>query len=135
MHILDVQTQYLSHENLASFHVGTPDPHIDNPTIGQRLLVQWSLPSSMEGRKLYLHLLIRLRDHQQQEINFPINRKRGFYIYDLTNQDYFESGGVQTYLAEIRDESCVIASWKHPLWADLILFDFPETESKSETKK
>jgi hypothetical protein len=132
LHRLDVQTQYLSRENLASYHVGTPDPNLDNPIIGQRLLIQWSLcANEIEGQVLFLHLLIRLRDHREQEFDIPITKKWGFYIYDLTNEDYCTSGGVLTYKAEIRNESCVIASWKHPLWANLITFDFAENDSVS----
>jgi hypothetical protein len=123
-HRLTVQTQYLSHETLASYHVGTPDPHLENPIIGQRLLLQWFLTSQdMEGDELFLHLIVRFRNHEEKEIKIPITEKRGFYVYDLTDQDYFATGGVQTYLAEIRKGSCIIASWKHPLWVKLIFFE------------
>lgn len=135
LHRLEVQTQYLSHENLASYHIGTPDPHLDQPIIGQRLLVQWSLCSSdVEGHALFLHLKVRFRNHQEQDIKIPINKKRGFYVYDLTNQNYCESGGILTYLAEIYNESCVLESWKHPLWADLITFDFSQAEQEESEK-
>lgn len=127
LHRLDVQTQYLSHENLASYHVGTPDPRLDNPNIGQRLLVQWSLCSSdFENQPLFLHLTVRLRNHQEQKLKIPIESKRGFYVYDLINQEYFQSGGILTYQVEITNESCVITSWKHPLWAELITLDLPK---------
>src|SRR5262245_39301136 len=92
-HTLDVQTQYLSHENLASYYVGTPDPHLDHPVIGQRLLVQWSLTSEeMAGGPLFLRFIVRFRNHQEKEIKVYIDKRRGYYVYDLVNQDYFESG-------------------------------------------
>lgn len=129
LHPLTVQTQYLSAENLASYYVGTPDPHLDHPTVGQRLLVQWSLSSSeFDNQSLFLHLVIRFRNHQEKEIKVPIETKRGFYLYDVVNQDFCQSGGVLTYFAEIRNESCVVTSWKHPLWANLITFDFSKDQ-------
>jgi hypothetical protein len=136
LHRLDVQTQYLSHENLASYYIGTPDPHLDNPTIGQRLLIQWWLSSrDIENQPLFLHLIVRFRNHQEKEIKIPIETKRGFYIYDLNDQNYCESGGILTYFAEIRNESCIITSWKHPLWANLITFDFSKNDKASDNQE
>lgn len=123
-HRLDVQTQYLSHENLASYYTGTPDPRLNNPTIGQRLLIQWALrPREVKDHTLFLDLTVRFRNHQEQSISVPIYKRRGFYHYELSDQDYRDSGGVQTYHVEIRNETCVIASWTHPLWVKLISFD------------
>lgn len=120
---LNVQTQYLSHEYLASYHVGTPDPHLYDPIIGQRLLIEWSLcAEEFRDQEIFLFIKIRFRNHGEQEIKFPISSKRGTYLYHLANQAYFKSGGILTYYVEIRSSSCVLASWKHPLWADLIKF-------------
>jgi hypothetical protein len=128
LHRLDVQTQYLSHEYLASYHVDTPDPRRYNPIIGQRLLVQWSLcAEEMSGQELFLYLKVRFRNHQEQEVTVPIRTKRGTYLYELVNEAYCQSGGILTYHAEIRNDSCILASWKHPLWRNLIIFDFSET--------
>ncbi len=136
LHHLNVQTQYLSHENLASYYTGTPDPRLNDPVIGQRLLIQWMLRScEMENPPLFLHLVVRLRNHQEKTINVPIEAKRGYYVYDLTNQDFCQSGGILTYYVEIRDASCVIATWKHPLWADLITFDYSKEESASNSQQ
>lgn len=124
LHPLTVQTQYLSHENLASYYVGTPDPHLDHPAIGERLLVQWCLSKcTFEGQELTLRLKIRFHNHKEDEITIPIEKKSGYYLYDLTNEEFCETGGILTYLAEIRNGNCVVESWKHPLWAPLISFD------------
>lgn len=127
-HDIDVQTQYLSHENLASYHIGTPDPHLDNTAIGQRLLIQWSLSSeqmedSNDLSTIFLYLTVRFRNHQEQEIKIPIYEKRGYYLYNLTNEDYCKFGGILTYKVEIQKNECIIASWKHPLWVKLITLD------------
>ena len=128
---LTVQTQFLNRENLASFIIGTPDPSLDNPSIGERLFIQWSLSSpDFDGEDLILNLKVRFRNYQENEINIPIENKRGYYLYDLINQDYCDSGGILTYLAEIRKGDCVIASWKHPLWTPLITFDSKDSDMK-----
>lgn len=129
IHPLTVQTQYLSHENLASFHIGTPDPHLDNPTKGQRLLIQWYLSkSAFEEQDLILQLQIRFHNHTEDKIQIPVTSKRGYYLYDLINDDYCKTGGVLTYLAEIRKGECVVASWKHPLWTPVISFDYDKKQ-------
>lgn len=118
---LSVQTQYLSHESLASYHVGTPDPRLDQPMVGQRLLMQWSLSTrEVETQNVSLYLKVRFRNHQEEEMTFPITSKRGTHLYVLANEEYHQVGGILTYYAEIRNETCVLASWKHPLWTELI---------------
>lgn len=127
---LDVQTRYLSHENLASYYVRTPDPALEHPTIGQRLLIQWSLPKQdFDGEKVQLYLKLRFRNHQEQEIIRTLCKNRGVYLYDLTNQAYCKSGGLLTYRVEIRQGDCVVESWTHPLWTTLIQFDFSENKT------
>lgn len=128
---LDVQTRYLSHENLASYYVRTPDPALECPIVGQRLLIQWSLSKrEFEGKDLQLYLKLRFRNHQEQEITRILCRNQGVYLYDLTNQAYCESGGLLTYHVEIRQGDCVVESWTHPLWTTLIQFDLSENKQE-----
>lgn len=118
---LSIQTQYLSREHLASFHVGTPDPKLNEPVIGQRLLIQWSLPAQeIKSEQLILFLKVRYRNHQEKEVSIPIQNKRGTYLYIIENEEYLQTGGILTYFAEIRSEACVLVTWKHPLWTQLI---------------
>lgn len=133
LHRLTVQTQYLTSENLASFYMNTPDPALTQCVEGQRLLIQWCLPNdSIIGKKLFLHVKIRLRNRRELEQITPLRIRggkytRGFYPYDLTGTDYDESGGILTYKIEILSGDTVIESWEHPLWANLIVF--PEARS------
>lgn len=129
IHRLEVQTQYLTPEYLASDHIGTPDPHLYAPLVGQRLLVQWSLSSKeCEDHPLFLYLKVRFRNHQEKEIRMPIDSKRGHYIY-LVNRDlYCQTNGILTYFAQIQKGSCVLATWRHPLWAELIELNVPTVD-------
>lgn len=128
LHRLDVQTQYLTPDYLASFHIGTPDPRISEPLIGQRLLIQWSLkPEEVRDDNLFLYLKVRFRNHQEDEVIIPVKSKRGTYLYRVNRELYCETRGISTYLAEIRNSTCALARWKHPLWVELIQFHYPDT--------
>lgn len=135
LHRLEIQTQYLTPEYLASFHVGTPDPHLYHALIGERLLIQWSLSmQEVQENELSLYLKVRFRNHQEQEVKVPITTKRGTYIYQVNHEFYCQTGGILTYYAEIQSPSCVLASWKHPLWVELIKFNIPDSEKESSNK-
>lgn len=121
---LSVQTQYVSQENLASFHVGTPDAEKRCPAIGQHLLIEWSIPSGcLFSNNLTLKLKVRFKNHQEEEHTVNLKNRKGTYIYKLLNEKFFESGGIFTYKIEIWSDECVLDAWNHPLWADLITLD------------
>lgn len=133
-HRLEVQTQYIGEESLASFVVATPDPRIANPPIGQRLLIQWWLDQSeWQKNSCYLALRVRFRNHQECEQKIAIDRAKGYCLYQVQGALFRQTGGVITYLAEIiqlsKNEGAdqteerteeVIARFQHPLWKTLI---------------
>lgn len=120
---LNVQTQYLTHENLASFYVGTPDPQLDHPIIGQKLMIQWSLPKAYVNQDVRIKLKVRFRNRKEEEIFFPLNHRRGSYVYSLLEKAYCETEGILTYKADLLVDGCEVDSWVHPLWTDLITFE------------
>lgn len=128
LHRLNIQTQYISRESLASYRVGTPDPRLNCPFLGQRLLVQWSLfPKEIASEPLSLHLKVRFRNHEEEEVEISINRKRGTYLYVIDKEKFCQTGGIRTYIAEIRNSQGAIETWKHPLWTDLIQLNIPSS--------
>lgn len=124
--ILTVQTEYLSHENLASFHVGTPDPRLKNPTLGQKLIVNWSIPHWSELTPYELSIKIRFKNGTSAEETIPVCRASGTYVYALLNEDYFSRGGFKTYVASITFDGVIIDEWRHQLWATVI--EIPEND-------
>lgn len=127
VHHLNVQTQYITQENLASYYVGTPDPEKNCPTIGQRLLIEWSLPKDdLCGRDLKLNLKIRFRDKTEDEMRLPIQEKSGTYLYYVINKKYCQTGGIATYKADLIADDCILETWQHPLWSELITFQIPQ---------
>ncbi len=118
--ILMVQTDYLSHENLASFHVGTPDPRLRNPPLGQRLIVNWSIPHWNQLTPYTLTVKIRFKNGTSTEENLEIHKSKGTYVFSLLNEEYFAREGFKTYIATIKSDGAVLEEWRHQLWANLI---------------
>lgn len=127
--ILTVHTDYLSHENLASYRVGTPDPTLNNPPIGQRLIISWSVPCEyMEFADLHLLVTMRFRNREQLVQKVELLKASGIYVYAMINDDYFEKGGILTYKVELFGDEQLLDVWLHQLWVELIVFEEqPET--------
>ncbi len=122
-HRLNVQTQYISREDIASFYVGTPDAEKDCPTIGQRLLIEWMIPKEyLCYPDLKLILKVRFKNRKEEESSMSIKDKKGTYLFYVVNDKFCETGGISTYKVEIRAGQCILDSWLHPLWMDLITF-------------
>lgn len=120
---LVVQTQYFSHENLASFYVGTPDPLQNDPPVGQSLLIFWKLGCEYSDDKdITIKYTIRFRDKNEIQDSFKVTRSRGYFTYSLYNDDYFKKGGIQTYKVDLLIDDVVIEEWRQHLWKELIKF-------------
>ncbi len=118
---LEVQTQYITQEYLASTHVGTPDPLQFELLAGQRLLIQWSLGKKEACEKpLFLQIKARFRDHTDKEVWIPLESLRGFYLFKIETEEYIRTKGILTYCVRIQNEHSIIAEWKHPLFVDWI---------------
>ena len=126
-HPLEVQTQLMTHAYLASYRVGTPDPRLDEPMRGQRLLVHWSLPEKeFIAGETELKMRIRFRNHEEKEVFFPLAARHGTYYYDLMDDEFISTKGILTYFAEVKRGDCTLAVWKHPLWTAWISFPSDE---------
>ncbi|MEI8125813.1 MAG: hypothetical protein WCG42_08665 [Parachlamydiaceae bacterium] len=125
---LTVQTDYLSYKNLASYYVGTPDPRMDCPPIGQRLIISWSVWKEMLAcDDLHLEITIRFRNRKEWKENFHILKKRGTYVYTLLNNDYIDKQGILCYKVELVGNGCVIEEWRHQIWTELIEIEHDTT--------
>lgn len=119
---LIVYTDYLSHENLASYHIGTPDPRLNDPPIGQRLLISWSLPPEyLRKESPHLAVMIRFRNREELKLTIDICKSSGTYIYSLLNEEYFEKNGILTYKVDLMTNDEVIEEWRHQLWTELLM--------------
>ncbi len=118
---LSVHTDYLSHRTLASYYVNTPDPMLDNPPIGQRLIVSWSIPKHiLPGNNLYLKIYMRYWNRAEEIKTEPVTRSRGTVVYAIMNEEYIETRGIMSYKVELIDNGQVISEWKHQVWTEVV---------------
>lgn len=118
---LIVYTDYVDVTELASYHVDTPDPKLNCPDVGQRLIMAWCLPFEYRDcDDLVLTYTVRLRNHEQFEDSFKLDKKSGYTYYFLKNDEFFNSGGIAAYKVDISDSENILYEWVHPLWVDLI---------------
>jgi len=119
--VLSVHTDYLSHETLASYHVNTPDPRLSNPSIGQRLIISWSVPKDyLNYENLRLKITMRFRTREEVVETVYLAKKSGTVVYNLLNDDYITTKGILTYKVDLIGGECILEEWRHQIWTDLI---------------
>ena len=122
--VLTVYTDYLSHETLASYHVNTPDPRLNNPSIGQRLIISWSVPKNyLSLDNLHLKITVRFRTREEMVELVSLRKKSGTFVYTLLNEDYIYTRGILTYKVDLIGGDCLIEEWRHQIWTDLITLE------------
>jgi hypothetical protein len=118
---ISVQTHYLSRSNLASFYIGTPDPQLHFPLVGQRLLMEWSLPKTyLDYLNLRFHIVVRFGDRSELVEWLPVQVRKGYYYYDLRDQAFIDKMGIKTYKVDLFADDQLIETWEHQLWTELI---------------
>ena len=130
---LKVQTNYLSRKNLASYHVNTPDPDLNKPLVGQRILVQWRLPYWIENCD-NPHILLRLRfgNKTDGERIIPIKSSIGHYVFTLLDEEYWANDGIESYQAILYANGDILEKCTHRLWVELIQIGKEQEESLDE---
>ncbi|MGA8164674.1 MAG: hypothetical protein WB791_06575 [Waddliaceae bacterium] len=123
--VLSVYTDYVSCENLASYHVNTPDPCLEHPPFGQRLIVSWALPKGIAKAADAFQLRITIRFGNREEVVkcFVLRKTIGTYLFSLLNEQYREKGGIVTYKIQLLEEGRLVEERRHQLWAELITFE------------
>lgn len=128
---LTVHMDYISHENLASTFVGTPDPLLETALVGQRLIISWWVPlSHVNCRDYEICLKLRYGNKEEATASFSFTGRQGWYVYALTNEEFFDKGGIKTYYVQLYAGDELLDEWKHQLWVDLIEFA-PSDETDS----
>lgn len=133
---ISAHTDYLSHENLASYVIKTPDPLLNNPPVGQRLIVGWSVPRSyLDLDNLHLVVTIRFRNRTETIENLDILRRKGTFIYPVMDQDYFTTRGILTYKIDLMCGEQVLEEWRHQIWTELINVEREEVDLSGQTEQ
>jgi hypothetical protein len=126
---LVVQTRYLGLSTLASSVVGTPDPRQRCPKTGQELYISWRFPEEFYTHDdLHLEMTLRFGNREEACLSIPVERFRGGFVYTLTDDEYWDNCGVLTYKIELFSGECLLDSWYHQIWSELINFDECDNE-------
>lgn len=126
---ISVQTDYLSRTQLASWYVGTPDPSLQYPLIGERMLVEWDLPQDyFVCDELILSITIRYADRSEEVKIIPVTCQKGWYRYELSGEEFEKNGGFLTYKVDVIGDDQILETWRHQLWVELIVLDNPVEE-------
>jgi len=129
---LSILRERVDRSTLASTFVSSPDPRQHHPPIGQRLMIEWFLSSSLFKQELMLQLKVIYNNHSQKTLFYPINCRWGMVLYSLLDEEYHKSKGILTYKVEIQTlEGNVVKQWKQRLWVDLIDVEDEEVEEIS----
>lgn len=121
---LSVRQIPVDQKYLASTHVGSPDPRLAHPPLGQKLVVGWSVPSEILQKEPKVVLRLLFWDHSEKEIAYPIAYRTGYEVYSLLNEEFEKSKGLLTYRADIvMTDGQIYRTWKHQLWVNLIRLD------------
>lgn len=131
---LVVQTDYFSHQDLASFRIGTPDPLKRDFHVQQRLLISWHLKKRdfLCKNNVHIDMTIRLRNREEKSYTIPITENEGTYVYHVDQEDFENKGGILTYKVELIADGVIEEEWIHQLWVELIRFNPVEVEASSE---
>lgn len=117
---LTVFTEYLSIETLPSYVIGTPDPRLYNPDVGEKLHINWHIPSQECSRDLRLSLSLHFGNRTEEKLWVDLSAPSGIYIYTLINEAYWEKEGIFTYKVELYSGDTLIDTWQHLLYTERI---------------
>jgi hypothetical protein len=112
---LSIFKEFVRVENLPSYKVGTPDPQLCCPDLGEKLHISWQLNGPPPA---YLKVSLKLQAGSYEEFWVTLEEKSGVYVYLLLNSDYLETGGILAYRAELFEKGCLVKEWRHQLWVD-----------------
>lgn len=117
---LTVYTEYLSIETLPSYIIGTPDPRLYNPDVGEKLHIKWDIPQGEYQEDLRLKVSLYFGNRTEEKLWVDLCTQSGIYIYPLINDAYWEKQGIFTYKVELYSGDTLIDAWQHLLYTERI---------------
>lgn len=131
--VLRMQVDNISRESLASYQIGTPDPRLIYPPVGQRLVVSWFVPiKEFVAGDIEIHIFIVYGDYSREELSFRPRQSCGMYLRTLLNENYFTKCGYLSYRSEMYASGKLIKEWRHQLFREPITFSPEEGEAFCE---
>lgn len=120
---LSVETGYFTRKDLASSHVGTPDPNKQNPIFGQRLYISWNVtPEEFANAPLKLHIKARLKKEGMLEKTVLLESAKGSYTFPIVGDDYTKGKGLLSYKVQLISGDKELAESRHKFWVEELQF-------------
>lgn len=111
----------MGRDSLASTFVESPDPLQEAPPTGEKLIIEWYIPSKMQSDGTSLSLHVIFRNYTEESLSIPVTDTWGYYAYELIDDAFDEKKGILTYKVELVDgQGEVIKEWQQSLWVTLI---------------
>jgi hypothetical protein len=131
--LLEVEVEYISKQQLASYHVGTPDPRLICPPIGQKISIGWHLSKKKFHQHNYEILLeVRYRDRTTGSCRFKPEYASGRKTFNHLNDEYSATSGLVSYSVTLFKNGKVLSKRCHILHTPLIEFDEEDDPSLSD---
>jgi len=129
---LTICQERVDRDNLASTHVGSPDPVQKNPPEGQELIIEWQIPEDILRQKPSIHLEMIYKDYSEEKKSYPISHKSGYVVYALLGQEYKKTKGLLAYKAEIvTEDGQIFRTWQHQMWVNIIRLEEPKEDGSA----
>ncbi len=120
---LSVQSGTFTRRDLASSHVGTPDPDKQKPVFGQRLYISWNVkPQEFTSGPLELQIDVRLKKGGTLSKTVLLDKASGKYIFPIVADDYTKRGGILSYKVVLLSDGKKLSQSRHKFWVEEIQF-------------
>ncbi len=131
---VSVNTFKVDKNNLASTHVGTPDPDKACPPVGVNIVVEWWVPHALIGCDPKVRLTLVYRNLSEEVIEHPISYRIGYFSHEVLGKQFKESKGLLSYKAEVvTGDGELFREEVHQLFVNVIHLD-KESDGEREDK-
>ena len=83
--------------------------------------MHWSIPRAcFRNEEFELQLTVRYGNRCIESFNYPICSPKGYRIFRLINQDYWQKQGILSYKVELYRGEEVFQEWNHHIWVEIL---------------
>ncbi len=123
-HMLTLYNQSIDKKFLASTKVKSPDSRQMPLEKGQRLVIEWDIPSgAFRFNDWDLVATLQFGDRSQEVLRRPLDKDSGSWVLMWKGQEFSRKRGVVSYKIELLREGKIEETFNHQLYCELINLD------------